>query len=399
MAKIFCMASAKGGSGKTILTASFATFLASIGKRVLIIDCDINTRGMTLLNFKEVLTEKEVRIHNGNKPAGIFDVETGAMPGIVKLASSVELIPVTFNFTYDEKVIVDEFSRNIKFVLFHLGKNYDYIFLDAQAGSDEYARVAMSKEVSSEVMIVSEYDPMSAAGVERLKTMLPEDLTYVRTWVLLNKMLPEFVKSFSDFMEVAKYLSPIPWDADVVRAYARRRVPLDLETGNEYTLGVIQTLKTLLDEDVNKEIVNWENTKSNYLRQPIESTYHDLETELEALMFESQQLENKKRVLTRAGVIAGLIALSIALTLSSKYLSVVWDSFELKLTMVTILVGSLGIVLTLFESLFRKKLEKQFPERAKIHRRQEYLEERLKKLEALRHADLGTLYNEKRQMK
>jgi hypothetical protein len=38
-------------------------------------------------------------------------------------------------------------------------------------------------------------DPVSAAGVERLKDLARDDFTYERTWILLNKILPEFVKS------------------------------------------------------------------------------------------------------------------------------------------------------------------------------------------------------------
>ena len=36
--KVMCFASAKGGSGKTILIANIASFLTDIGKKCLIID-------------------------------------------------------------------------------------------------------------------------------------------------------------------------------------------------------------------------------------------------------------------------------------------------------------------------------------------------------------------------
>ena len=53
-AKVLCFASAKGGSGKTIMTANIASFLSDIGKKCLIIDCDAATHGMTLLYLVEV---------------------------------------------------------------------------------------------------------------------------------------------------------------------------------------------------------------------------------------------------------------------------------------------------------------------------------------------------------
>ncbi len=50
-AKVFCLASAKGGSGKTIIAANIASFLTDIGRKCLIIDCDAATHGMTLLYY------------------------------------------------------------------------------------------------------------------------------------------------------------------------------------------------------------------------------------------------------------------------------------------------------------------------------------------------------------
>ena len=47
-ANVICFASAKGGAGKTVVTATVGTFLAALGKRVLIIDTDAATNGLTL---------------------------------------------------------------------------------------------------------------------------------------------------------------------------------------------------------------------------------------------------------------------------------------------------------------------------------------------------------------
>ncbi|MBF0611027.1 MAG: ParA family protein [Magnetococcales bacterium] len=53
-AQVICFASAKGGAGKTILTASFGSFLADLKKKVLLIDCDWSTHGLTLLYLEPV---------------------------------------------------------------------------------------------------------------------------------------------------------------------------------------------------------------------------------------------------------------------------------------------------------------------------------------------------------
>jgi MinD-like ATPase involved in chromosome partitioning or flagellar assembly len=172
--------------------------------------------------------------------------------------------------------------------------DFDFILLDAQAGSDFCAGVAMRKGISDVVVLVAEYDPMSAAGVERLKGLFRDDLTYARTWILLNKVLPEFAKNFSDFLEVARYLSPIPWDADVVRAYARRRLALDTENGNSFTIAVMQTVRGLLGDEIEKDVKAWTQNRAEAIRQPIAVQFSDLERELGAILDESAREKGRQ---------------------------------------------------------------------------------------------------------
>ena len=49
MAEIILVASGKGGSGKSTFTVGVSKALASCGKRVLAIDCDIGLRSLDLL--------------------------------------------------------------------------------------------------------------------------------------------------------------------------------------------------------------------------------------------------------------------------------------------------------------------------------------------------------------
>ncbi|WP_294324705.1 ParA family protein [uncultured Chryseobacterium sp.] len=279
------MASAKGGSGKTILTATFGAFLSAIGKKVLIVDVDASTNGLTLLYLKEIMLQNEHAISEGRTASGTYEYQNlSEKLEIVNISTGVYLIPATYSFLNTENVSLERFKSCLRYIK-GISSEYDYVFLDAQAGSDSFAHEAMSKNISNEVIIVSEYDPLSAAGVERLKALFREDLTYNRTWVLLNKMLPDFVKSFSDFLEVAKYLSPIPWDADVVKAYSRRKLAIDLEAGNEFTLAVMQTLKSLFNEELSEDFSSWILEKALPLKEPLQIQYDDTLKKLE-IMFE-----------------------------------------------------------------------------------------------------------------
>jgi len=390
-AKIICMASAKGGTGKTVLTATFGTFLAALGKKVLLIDTDAATNGLTLLHLKEVALQNEYAIAENRKPRGIYELEKSNDPAeIVTLKTGVQLIPATYSFINTEYIPLDAYKASLSKTLLSMRDSYDYIFLDAQAGSDPFAKVSMSKDISDEVIIVSEYDPMSAAGVERLKGLFREDLIYGRTWLLLNKMLPEFVQSFSDFLEVAKYLSPVPWDAEVVRAYARRKLALDLENGNLYTLAVMQTLKSLLGDTISTELQSWTKERAASISLPIEDQYKDTEKELQTLIQEKFIIEKKamqKRAFFRIGF------LSVALTLLLLSVFYLKDLMIMNLPLsigISIIIVTLGLVVLLFASKNEENTDTYMSE-SRMRRKQEILENRLRNLEALKAGDLETL--------
>jgi septum site-determining protein MinD len=394
--RVYCIASAKGGSGKTVLCASFASFLAELGKKVLLIDMDAATHGMTLLYLNEVNAHKEERAseENSEQPHGLFEAgEISLNRDVVQLKEGVSMLPATFSFSMRGILAESDIEASLKAVLAEARQQYDYIFIDAQAGSDPFSQIAMRRDISQEVIIVSEYDPLSSAGVERLKGLLRDDLLYARTWVLLNKMLPDFVNSFSEFLEVSKYLPPIPWDPDVVRAYAKRRLPLDLNHGNQFTLAVMQCLKKLMGPEMEESIRQWSETRASSIREPIEEQYRDAELELRGLLEQKVDLDKRMSIrrLTRLlpPVLMAMIAVSFAiLPSSSESLSNLFG--KLSGAMTATLAMSLGFAVTLalyMSRLWDRSADRELEE-ARFTRQLSIVEDRLKKLELLRKADL-----------
>lgn len=401
--KVFCLASPKGGSGKTIITANFASFLTALGKKCLIIDCDSATHGLTLLYMQEI--HKKASESQPALSSGIFDnPHFSKSRDVVQVENGVDFFPATFRFKTLEEFGEKEFSAKLKDVIDQSKYSYDYIFLDAQAGSDAISRAAMSKEISDQVIIVSEYDPLSAAGIERLKSVVGEDLMFDRTWILLNKMLPEFVDKFSEFLSVTKYLTPIPWNADVVRAYSRKKLAIDTEFGNEYTLSIMQSLKTLLGESVAAEIESWASERASLLRQPIRTQYKDAERELLGLMAGREELVSKQiqaryfsKVLRLTPAIAGLIV-GLGL-ISIMDISAFLDVFD-RLDAVSLAASTLALSSVAFAILFSPKFERIFKlknsieldfEKEKFERKIQSLSERLKLLEAMDKSDTSTI--------
>jgi hypothetical protein len=265
---------------------------------------------------------------------------------------------------------------------------YDFIFIDAQAGVEDMARIAMSRGVSDEVVVVSEYDPMSAAGVERLKAVFRDDLTYDRTWILLNKILPEFAKSFTGFLEVAKYLSPIPWDAEVVRAYSRRRLAIDSDDGNAHTLAVLKALRGLCGELIQQELETWVSSRAAVIRQPIEQQYADAEQELALLLAQRLKL-SKSKELRKLAFISGAAVVSMV--------AAVANFFEADLMWLVLAVSAVAVAFTAIfvEGAFeRPRVETQLEE-GRFERQHELLKDRLKRLELLKSLDPENLLQRK----
>lgn len=96
-AKIICMASAKGGSGKTSLIATFGSFLSKLNKKILLIDSDFATNGLTLLFLKEVRVKAELIHSTARAPAGLYEGLTKSSDcDVVELSEHLHLIPATY---------------------------------------------------------------------------------------------------------------------------------------------------------------------------------------------------------------------------------------------------------------------------------------------------------------
>ncbi len=316
--KVICFASAKGGSGKTLISASIGTFLCELGKKVLLIDYDWATNGLTLLYLEELIKFREILKAEHLNPLGIFEADTLSLPTAFKINDTIDIIPVAYKLQDLTKQSEQNIEVTLSNTLDEFKKKYDYIIIDAQAGSDIYARTGI--KLSDIIVIVSEYDPLSAEGMERLKRILPEHLAFDKTWILFNKIIPEFTKSLSDFLSVTKYLSPIPWDADVVRAFARRELAIDLNRGNEHTIAIMKTTISLLGKEIETEVNKWKIGKEQILREPkleqlweVENTTEMLERSLIDSQFKLKETLRRNKFFNRMVIIlstTGVIAIT-----------------------------------------------------------------------------------------
>lgn len=119
----FCVASGKGGVGKTNITLNLGFALHSLGKKVILTDCDM---GLANLDVLLGITPKKT-IHDLLKP------QTSVQDILIELAPGFNILPAASGVAE-----LSEFDQDLQAVLleklntvFH---NCDYLFFDIGAG-------------------------------------------------------------------------------------------------------------------------------------------------------------------------------------------------------------------------------------------------------------------------
>ena len=308
--KVFCFASAKGGSGKTIISACLATALAHLGKKTLLIDADGSTNGMTLLYLESV-----VEIRNGKPLAnlsGIFDRGDAKSP--VELAPDLWLLPATFVMSETHEVSADGFSHSLRAAISGHQEGFDCILIDAQAGIEDFALAAI--EHSDQTIIVSEYDPISKKGIDRFRKMIVSNQSPL---LLFNKVLPEFVPSIGDPLGVSDLLPPIPWNAEVVRNYVKGKLALDMDEGNVFTIGLLRTAGALFGREVQDLVEKWRNEKNQFIRAPLRKQLDEVSDELEYVQKEKVSAEFEASTGARVSLYYWLFAAVVAVAIAFSF--------------------------------------------------------------------------------
>ena len=364
-AKVICFASAKGGTGKTVLSASFAEFLGTLDKKVLLVDTDASTNGMTLFYLGDLIEKRKLAQKERMTTYGVFEIipkdEVYGQPTPMRVGTNVDLIPAAYVMTQTGDADTQQFASALNTILDRFGASYDFIFFDAQAGSDPYAKISTS--VADEIVAVSEYDPVSIEGLNRLFTLFKEEMPYQKRWVVYNKVLPEFMKDAGKDRTAERILPAIPWDKEVVLAFRDRKLALNTEKGSQHTLAIMRTISALLGSEISKDIEDWKKEKSDLIRTPIKTQAEDVEKEIatfrRALIETEIKLDKlKQRPRTLAIVGMGLIILA------SLYISAFLE-LELHLSapftlayaaiIIGVATGSLAPLVEIFRSRTREK--------------------------------------------
>lgn len=264
---VITLISGKGGVGKTALTASVGKMLALMQYKVLMVDSDLITHGLTFLLGFDAKKAGLLEIYNSFKDFTTYSVAKKKARAkemiaefvgrfgreeICKISENLDFVQSTSipSKKYSQQVTSE--SEGITYVLANLlskyieSCEYDYILIDTQAGSVFTTRNATS--ISDKVVTIMEPDPVATYATENvvgeLKDVLPMDSFYV-----INKLSVEEVSAYQaieNFLKILRHLPPIPFDFEVRRAFMIRQIPVDEKKPSAFLFGVIRMLKDLL---------------------------------------------------------------------------------------------------------------------------------------------------------
>jgi MinD-like ATPase involved in chromosome partitioning or flagellar assembly len=200
MGKIISIHSFRGGTGKSNLVANLAATLATQGKRVAVIDTDIQSPGIHVLfslDLKQVThTLNDYLLGRCDVDAAVFDVtyslqvergqQVTARNGAIYLIPSsmrVDEITTILSEGYDISLLTQAFQQLVS----HL--NLDFLLIDTHPGINE--ETLLSIGLSDVLIVILRPDQQDFQGTA-LTMRVAKQLNIPKMGLVVNKLLPEF---------------------------------------------------------------------------------------------------------------------------------------------------------------------------------------------------------------
>jgi septum site-determining protein MinD len=211
MARVITIASGKGGTGKTTVTANLGICLSKLGKKVLLIDADVAMANLSLILGMQ------------SSPITLHDVllgEAQVHDAIYDGPEKLHFIPS--GLSLDNYKRVD--SERLSSLVSELTENYDFILLDAAAGIEKNVLSAFS--ASQETLLVTM--PTSPAIADALKTKLvAQRLGNKVIGIVVNFVMGEkgeiSKNETSSILELPVY-GVVPYDPEVRKSFMQQKV-------------------------------------------------------------------------------------------------------------------------------------------------------------------------------
>lgn len=223
MSQSLCIASGKGGAGKSIFTANLGAVLARRGHSVVIVDADIGLRAQdALLGMADRVVYDVVDV--AEKECAL-DQALLPHPGIPGLF----LLPAA-QFSRARALDPGRFRKILK----ELKLSYDFILIDCPAGVERGLRNVLNAGVDQTVLIATP-DDVSIRDAERVASLI-EAKGLPRPQLIVNRLDNNLVhngemysaRTVADTLDL-ELAGEIPEDPSVYRSVLRHALFIDYE--------------------------------------------------------------------------------------------------------------------------------------------------------------------------
>lgn len=199
MSKIISIHSFRGGTGKSNVTANLAAQAALAGKRVAVVDTDINSPGIHVLFGLDESSMKQTLNDYLHGTCAITDAAflvaraENAQPGLKKLVDkNLWLVPSSIKTNEISRVLRDGYDVNILnkgLKTLRRELQLDYLFIDTHPGLNE--ETLLSIGISDQMVIILRPDQQDFQGTAvTLDVARSLDVPTIR--LLVNKALSKY---------------------------------------------------------------------------------------------------------------------------------------------------------------------------------------------------------------
>jgi septum site-determining protein MinD len=242
MGEVIVVTSGKGGVGKTTTTANIGAGLASMGKKVVLVDADIGLRNLdVVLGLENRIVYDIVDVTSGNcrlRQALIKD----------KRLEGLHLLPAAQ--TKDKTAVSPDQMRELST---ELKKDFDYIIIYCPAGIEQGFRNAVAG--ADKAIVVTTPEVSAVRDADRIIGLL-EAAELRDPKLIINRIRPKMVRqgdmmSIDDIIDIlaVDLIGIIPED-DMIVITTNRGEPVVLDLGSRSGLAYRNINRRILGEDV-----------------------------------------------------------------------------------------------------------------------------------------------------
>ncbi|MEW6294921.1 MAG: cell division ATPase MinD [Candidatus Diapherotrites archaeon] len=211
MGTVYALASGKGGTGKTTITANLGIALAQRGKKVLLVDADIAMANLSLYlgMHSSPITLHDVLLGESTIRDSIYDGPGG-----------ISFIPSGLSFESYRRVDSDRLGQ----VIGTVKEDYDFVLMDGPAGIEKNVMATLA--ASDSILLITM--PISPSIADVLKTkIVAQRLGAKPIGVIVNFVRGEkgeiTADDISKMLELPIY-GMIPYDDDLRRSFMQEKI-------------------------------------------------------------------------------------------------------------------------------------------------------------------------------